>query len=78
MLVKCKLSCGACSGCRVDEAIPCSPDCENLTLDGKIHIKRCVAEQCDALECVFGTADYKALLEEYGDIADYPYKGIIE
>lgn len=72
MLKKCKKVCADCKGCALDRSIPCSPDCENLTLDGKIKLGHCVAEKCDVLESVFDTTDYSALIEQYGEMTNYP------
>ena len=50
--------CGqACDGCVkpcwVDESMPCSPDCENLGLDGlPIDIEACLRDGCDAYESI--------------------------
>ena len=30
----CGGDCGECGGCKLDEMIPCNPNCENLTQDG--------------------------------------------
>ena len=43
--------CSDCTAyCRLDESMPCSPDCENITEDGAFLIEKCTAAKCDALE----------------------------
>lgn len=70
---------GKCSDCgkdcRIDEAIPCSPDCENLTGDGKIKVRECLKSGCDKIRYILdmvGRSDSE-ILEEYGEITEYPY-----
>lgn len=69
---------GKCSecleGCSLDEMIPCSPDCENLTGDGKILLKQCLECGCDAALSVFGYNDRSALKELISDepLINYP------
>lgn len=61
--------------CRLDETIPCSPDCENLTADGKILLRKCVKSKCDCVYSVFHEPDTMSLediLAFYGDTPDYP------
>ncbi|KNZ70313.1 hypothetical protein Tfer_0873 [Thermincola ferriacetica] len=40
----CKTSCG------LDEAIPCSPDCDNLGPNGETNSEEC--QNCDAFEVI--------------------------
>ena len=71
----CGKQCSQCAGCSLDERIPCSPDCENLTEDGKIFIKGCLDAKCEEVKYIFdmvGCTDEK-VIENYGDIAPYPY-----
>jgi hypothetical protein len=35
--------------CRLDESIPCSPDCEALSGDGTRNIELCESSGCDAV-----------------------------
>lgn len=42
--------CSECESlCHLDEEIPCSPDCENLTSTGKRIISKCIEAGCDAI-----------------------------
>jgi hypothetical protein len=72
----CGKSCSDCkTGCGLDNTIPCSPDCENLTEEGKIIISGCLASGCEEVKYIFdmiGCSD-EEVLYEYGDIAPYPY-----
>lgn len=36
--------------CKLDEQIPCSPDCPNLNPDGSRKVAKCKADGCDAIE----------------------------
>lgn len=65
-----------CEKCRLDQMIPCSPNCENLTADGKIRIKRCLEEGCEEVKYIFGMPDRsdEEIIQLYGDIAPYPYE----
>lgn len=61
--------------CELDETISCSPDCENLTPDGKIKIKACLEAGCENVKYLFDMAratDQK-ILDRYGEIAPFPY-----
>ena len=61
--------------CRLDEVIPCSPDCENLTENGYIKVQKCLESGCDEVRDVLdmeGTTD-EEILQKYGPIAKYPY-----
>ena len=57
-----------CSGCpdicRLDEQIPCSPDCENLMEDGKIKIGQCLKEKCEGAKYIFGMPDTTKIMME--------------
>lgn len=44
----CGLNCAYCDGCALDESIPCSPDCESLSLDGECLDRECL--DCDAVK----------------------------
>lgn len=72
----CGAECGNCSGCSLDERIPCSPNCENLTEDGRILIKECLKEECEEVKYIFDMVDKtdEAIIAEYGEIAPYPYE----
>lgn len=59
--------------CQVDLSMPCSPYCENLTEDGHILVKKCIESGCDAVNSVFDEFDNDKLIEEYGDVAVFPY-----
>lgn len=51
----CGKPCSDCeTGCGPDARIPCSPDCENLTADGKILVKRCLEDSCEEPKHIFG------------------------
>ena len=76
-------SCADCEKrCRIDEMIPCSPDCKNLDGD-KILIQECLDDGCDEVFYVLGVPPsenraekeerVKYLLTEYGETATYPY-----
>lgn len=61
--------------CLLDEQIPCSPDCENLTEDGMIQIEECLKAKCEETQYIFdmvGCSD-EEIIERYGKIAVYPY-----
>lgn len=38
--------------CGLDSSIPCSPDCVNITRDGKVRIGECMLRQCGAADIV--------------------------
>ena len=45
----CGLPCADCQNpCRLDESIPCSPDCELLKADGSVDLQLCAG--CDAIQ----------------------------
>lgn len=47
----CGKPCGECdTPCRLDESMPCSPDCEALNEDGSRNVEVCTAAGCDAAE----------------------------
>lgn len=71
----CGKECSQCSGCSLDDRIPCSPDCENLTEDGKIQIKKCLKAGCEEVKYIFDMVDKtdEEIITEYGEIALYPY-----
>lgn len=74
----CGKECSECRGCKLDEMIPCSPDCENLTEDGKIKVKECLKSGCEEVKYVLreeGLSD-EELLEKFGDVTDYPYSAL--
>lgn len=66
-----------CSHCYLDMNIPCSPDCENLTVDGKIHITKCLMSGCEEIWYIFDMvgASEEEIVKAYGDVAEYPYMG---
>ena len=69
--------CNEClSSCNLDELISCSPDCENLTDDGKINIKECLEVKCEEVKYIFDmvVCSDKEIIEKYGEIAKYPYE----
>ena len=71
-----KCRCADCrTFCRLDESMPCSPDCDNLTEDGKILIEKCLQDKCEEVKYIFNMEDCsdEELLMEYGCINDYPY-----
>jgi len=46
----CGKPCADCANpCKLDESIPCSPDCENLFLDGEYDPVKCNEARCDAI-----------------------------
>lgn len=65
--------CDVCSKCILDLSMPCSPDCENLTVDGRIAVKRCIEAGCENIEIVFDMENTEEILKTYGEIAEYPY-----
>lgn len=71
----CGKKCGDCNGCSLDETIPCSPDCENLTKDGKIHIRECLNSGCEEVKYIFDMVgcSNEDIVEQYGETALYPY-----
>jgi len=74
----CSKKCCDCStSCRLDEEIPCSPDCENLTgsvsTGVKIRVKKCLEERCEEVKHIFGTNETEKIIEKYGEITEYPY-----
>lgn len=45
----CGKPCGECdTSCRLDESMPCSPNCEALNEDGSRNVEVCTAAGCDA------------------------------
>ena len=47
----CGKPCGECMNpCRLDESIPCSPDCQNINFDGTRNETDCLASHCDAID----------------------------
>lgn len=64
-----------CSHCCLDMNIPCSPDCENLAVDGKIHITKCLLSGCEEIGYIFDMvgASEEEIVKAYGDVAEYPY-----
>ena len=69
-------TCCDCSlGCRLDQMIPCSPDCENLTEDGKILVEKCLQSGCEEVKYIFDMANASDIevVKEYGPVAIYPY-----
>ena len=74
----CGGSCGLeerCESCRLDQEIPCSPNCENLQ-GGMILIGKCLADGCEEVKYIFnGRSDVsdEKILAEYGEAAPYPY-----
>lgn len=71
----CGKECSNCRGCELDKVIPCSPDCENLTEDGKIKIKECLEAGCDEVKYILDAENLsnEEVLEKYGELVDYPY-----
>lgn len=71
-----KGKCAEClSPCILDEQIPCSLDCENLTGDGRIKIRECVKAACEEVKYIFdmvGCSD-EEIINKYGEITAYPY-----
>lgn len=74
----CGRECGECKGCKLDEMIPCSPDCENLTEDGKIKVKACLESECEEVKYAFGAENLsnEELLTKFGEVTEYPYFGL--
>ena len=74
----CGRSCSDCRGCKLDALIPCSPDCDNLTEDGKIRIKECLESGCQEVKYVFDTKDLsdEEFIAKFGEVTDYPYYGL--
>lgn len=80
----CCSECDITSNCPIDSTIPCSPDCKNL-LGDKINIKGCLEAKCEEVFYIFdmehllnetkewNTEAASILIEEYGEIANYPY-----
>lgn len=64
-----------CEQCRLDLSIPCSPNCENLTEEGNIKIKNCLADKCEVVKYIFDMVRNtdEEILKAYGDVAPYPY-----
>ena len=64
-----------CNNCNLDMTIPCSPSCENLTEDGMIKIAKCLEDGCEEVKYIFDVIrkTNEEIIEEYGDIAPYPY-----
>lgn len=72
-----KQACSDCKKpCKLDESIPCSPDCENLTEDGEILIEKCLKDECEEVKYIFGmpNATDGELMAAYGRRASYPYE----
>lgn len=45
----CGKPCSECSApCRLDQEIPCSPDCDGLNEDGSQNARLCIESGCDA------------------------------
>lgn len=67
--------CDCKTGCNLDNKIPCSPDCENLTKHGKIKIADCLSSGCEEVKYIFGMVGHsdEEVIHEYGSIAPYPY-----
>ena len=42
--------CDCTAPCKLDESIPCGPDCKNLKPDGSRKEKACIAAGCDAIK----------------------------
>lgn len=64
-----------CEGCRLDQEIPCSPNCENLIGDA-ILIRQCLTDGCEEVKYIFTGRDDisdEALIAKYGEVAPYPY-----
>lgn len=71
-----KRACSECKeNCYIDGAIPCSPDCENLTEDGKIKVAECLKSGCEEVKYIFDMVNSSdaEIIGEYGEIAEYPY-----
>lgn len=64
-----------CNKCRLDQAIPCSPNCENLTEDGNIKVSECLRSGCEEVKYIFDVLHKTdaQIIEEYGATAPYPY-----
>jgi len=51
----CGKPCGECNdSCKLDETIPCSPNCEGLNPDGTRNAKICIMNGCDGFEIIAG------------------------
>jgi len=47
----CGNPCAECNDpCALDQSMPCSPDCENLTSEGLRDTEKCTQAGCDAIE----------------------------
>lgn len=73
--------CAECTSvCLIDERIPCSPDCSNLTPGGNILFSNCIESGCDAFYCLLPPEaerkTAKELLNLYGKTIEIPYCGI--
>lgn len=72
----CGKVCAECvKGCELDEMIPCTPDCANLTADNKILVKECLSSGCDTVKAIFdmvGCPDNE-VIKRYGEVTDFPY-----
>lgn len=69
--------CAECiSRCSLDERIPCSPDCNNVTPEGKILISKCMESGCDAFYCLLPpgaeTKSADEILDTYGNEIELP------
>lgn len=65
-----------CKSCRLDQIIPCSPECENLQGD-MILIGKCLEAGCEEVKYIFFARDDVTddqVLSEYGEVAPYPYE----
>lgn len=70
--------CSECKeGCLLDEKIPCSPDCENLTNDGYILVSKCLESGCDAIKSVFGSDDLNYIKNTFAPKNEYPFADVI-
>lgn len=74
----CGKDCGECKGCELDEMIPCSPDCENLTEDGKIKVKQCLESGCEEVKVIFHAESLsdEEFIKKFGEVADYPFTNL--
>lgn len=71
----CGSTCADCSGCSLDEQIPCSPDCKRLTERGTILVKKCLADGCEEIKYIFdmAKASDEEIIDKFGEEAAYPY-----
>ena len=70
-----KICCDCKKTCNLDEQIPCSPDCENITEDGFIKVKECLESGYDEIRSVLNMKNGtdQEILKKYGYIAIFPY-----